>query len=385
MKLTLSIILCFCCTLNMLGQTLTNYVNEAQKKHRPTPYFKNNPTHNYSTSLQFGYFINPQYTISGAQRAYVQLQQELPWIGKGNALRKNQKNNKTKIKLLNQYKLETISYEVKECYYKMYLYLKQKNIYVAWAEEVRQHLARTKSNDSLTVDLTLKKFENETLLLDLTKKLQLVDGDYQNQVIVFNELLKSENLDEPNLPNFLAMPEEEPEFQFPDPFESAAYLGFENQILQYQNQSAIQNPWIPTVSFGLKYINTTATNTFNFELPNQDIIEPQLKLQWNLFSKKTPQPTEDETNTLLDYKLSELGHQLQTAINNQISARIAYDTATQKLTKLNTINNQLNTANKLIDSEKILQIKGLKYTFELEQIKAVADYYISTSKMLLYF
>lgn len=384
MKLLFSTLLWFGFFISSYAQTLTNYVTLAQKKHHAAKHTNTTDPYTYSTSLQFGYFINPQYTISGAQRAYVELQQELPWLGKGNAVRKAQKNRAKTTQLQKQYELETLAYDVKACYYKMYQYLKHKNIYVAWAEEVRLHLAKNKALDSTSIELSLQRFENEALLLDLTKKLQLVDGDYQNQVIIFNELLKNETLDEPNVPDFLAMPEEESEFQFPDPFESASYQSFENEVLQQQNKQSIENPWSPAVSLGLKYISVSATDAIDFGLPNQDIIAPQLKLQWNLFSKKTPRYSEDQTNRLLDHKLSVLGHQLQTAINNQVSARIEYDTATQKLEKLRLISDQLNSK-KTIEAEKILEIKGLKYTFELEQIKAVAEYYISTSKMLLYF
>ena len=384
MKLFFSTLFCLVFFTCGYSQTLTNYVNEAKKKHSSLKFNNLNTSYNYKTKLQFGYFINPQYTLSGAQRAYVEFLQELPWLGKGNALKKLQKSNTKTIELQKQFELERLGYDVKACYYKMYQYLKQKNIYVSWAEEIRKYLAQNSELDITNPDQSLERFKKEALLLDLTKKLQLVDGDYQNQVIIFNELLKNENLDEPNLPQFLAMPEEETEFQFPDPFESASYLSFENQVALEQNKQAIQNPWSPSVSLGLKYINISATNAIDFGLPSQDIIAPQLKLQWNLFSKKTPRLTKKETNTLLDHKLSVLGHQLQTAINKQVSARIEYDTATQKLEKLNLIYNKLNS-NKDVETEKILEIKSLKYTFELEQIKAVADYYISTSKMLLYF
>jgi len=223
--------------------------------------------------------------------------------------------------------------------------------------------------------------------MDIAQKqqLQIIDGHYQNEVITFNELLKNENLDEPTLPILLAMPEEESEFQFPDPLESASYLSFENKILGQKIVNSVQNPWTPNISFGLRYINTSSTDNIDFGLPNQDIIEPQLKLQWDFFSKKKPKLTEDKTNKLLDHKLSILSHQLQTAINNQISARIAYDASEKKLDKLRKLEKQLNSSKIKIPNEKILQINSLKYTFEVEQIKAVADYYISTSKMLLFF
>ncbi len=385
MKFTFVFFLFFWGAVHCSAQTLTNYINEAKKKYSPTNTLNLNLPKTNTTSLQFGYFINPQYTISGAQRAYAEFQQEIPWLGKGASYRKTQKYNSAKINLQKQYEIEELSYNIKECYYKMYQYKKQKNIYVAWAENIRKHIASFKKTDSISIDIALKNFEYESQLIDITKKLQLVDGDYQNKVIVFNELLKSEKLDEPNLPVFLAMPEEETELQFPDPFESSSYLSFENDLLQQKELRSIQNPWSPSISLGLRYSIVTATENLNFELPNKDIFEPQLKLQWNLFSKKPNTSTKEEVDLKLDQKLSTLGHQLQTAINNQISARIAYDSATLKVEKIDLLKNKLNTTETPLSAEKILQIKGLKYTFELEQVKAVADYYISTSKMLLFF
>jgi len=348
---TISIILI---SLKGNSQTLVNYINEAKKNFSPP--LKSTSTFNTknTTSLQFGYFVNPQYTISGAQRAYAEVQQEIPWLGKSNYYRKVKKNSETQLKLEQQYQIEQLGFLVKESYYKMYQFKKQKDIYVTWAEKIRTFIYAAKETDSITTEIALQQFEHETKLIEVTKQLQIIDGHYQNEVITFNELLKNENLDEPTLPILLAMPEEESEFQFPDPLESASYLSFENKILGQKIVNSVQNPWTPNISFGLRY-------------------------------KKKPKLTEDKTNKLLDHKLSILSHQLQTAINNQISARIAYDASEKKLDKLTKLEKQLNSSKIKIPNEKILQINSLKYTFEVEQIKAVADYYISTSKMLLFF
>jgi len=367
------------------GQTLYDYINQAKKnytsKSNSIPFFNKNHT----TSLNFGFFINPQYTISGAQRAYAELKQEIPWLGKGNTYRKIQKNTQIKVQLQKQYELEQLSYQIKEHYYKMYQYKTQKDVYVTWAEEIRKHIAASRKTDSIPIDFALEQFKNETKLIEITKELQIVDGYYQNEVVIFNELLKNENLDEPNLLILLEMHEEEAEFQFPDPFESASYLSFENTISQQNHISATQNPWSPTISLGLRYINTSSSGNIDFELPNKDIIEPQLNLKWNLFSKKPSKLSKDQANKLLDHNLSTLGHQLQIAINNQVSARISYDASTQKIENLKNLENRLKSKQLLINPEKKLQINGLKHSFEIEQIKAVSDYYISTSKMLLFF
>jgi len=372
-------------TSKVSTQTLTNYINQAKKNYTPKTTNTSALNQNSTTSLQFGYFINPQYTISGAQRAYIQLQQEIPWLGKSNSYRKIQKNTQTQIELQKQYEVEQLSFKIKESYYKMYQFKKQKDIYVAWAEKLRQYIASSSKKDSLSSNFILKQFEYETKLIEATAALQIVDGHYQNEVIIFNELLKNGTLDEPNLPVLLAMPEEESEFQFPDPYESAPYLNFENEVLKQKHYKSAQNPWSPNVSLGLRYINTSATDNLNFGIPNKDIIEPQLKLRWNLFSKKAPKLSEEQTNKLLDHKLSILGHQLQTAINDQISARIAYDASTQKIENLKNLENRLKSKQSQITPEKDLQINSLKYTFELDRVKAVSDYYISTSKMLLFF
>jgi len=367
-----------------VAQTLTNYINEAKKNYTPSLSISTTIPQNNATHLKFGYFINPQYTISGAQRAYAEIQQEIPWVGKGNSYRKFQKSKSNQIKLEKQYKIEQLGFTIKEHYYKMYQYQKQKDIYVLWSEKLRTFITATKK-DSISTDLALKQFEYEAKLLEITKQLQIVDGNYQNEVIIFNELLKNENLEEPNLPLLLAMPEEESEFQFPDPFESAAYKNFENKVTQQKYNAAFLNPWAPNISLGLKYINVSSTDNINFGLPTQDIFQPQLQFKWNLFSKKATKTTKSQIDKLLDQKLLTLTHQLQIAINEQISARIAYDASSQKIENLQKLERKLTSNQFEITSEKKLQINSLKYTFEIEQVKAVVDYYISTSKMLLFF
>ena len=52
--------------------------------------------------------------------------------------------------------------------------------------------------------------------------------------------------------------------------------------------------------------------------------------------------------------------------------------------------NKMKETNSMVKSntsskEKILQIKGLKHTFEIEQFEAIASYYLATAKMLTYF
>ncbi len=370
---------------NTKAQTLSNYINEAKKNYTSSFAPINSIDNSSTTQLNLGYFVNPQYTISGAQRAYVELQQEIPWLGKANAFRKLQKNYHNKRTLKQQQELEQLSFLIKERYYKMYQYLKQKEVYVTWADELRKFIATPPLNDSLETDSALAKFKHQTKLVDITKQLQIVDGDYQNEVIIFNELLKSETLDEPQLPLVLAMPEEEVEFQFPDPYESASYLQYENEITEHQYAMATQNPWSPKISLGLRYINVSTTKDITFRLPTKDIFEPQLRIKWNLFAKKAPRLSNEETNQLLDHKISTLSHQLQIALNNQISARIAYDAATEQIETLHKLEEKLRNSKKEISAEKKLQINSLKYTFEIQQIKAVSDYYITTSKMLLYF
>ncbi len=367
------------------AQTLTDYINEASKNYSFSSNTATNINQNTTTQLKFGYFINPQYTISGAQRAYVELNQDIPWIGKGNISRKWYRESRKRTQLLKQQELELLHFQIKEHYYKMYQFQKQKEIYAAWAEDLRVFIASSKKNTNIESNNVLKHYENQTKLIEVTQKFQITDGLYQNEVIIFNELLRSESLDEPRLPFLLAMPEEEIEFQFPDPYESSSFLNYENDILQQKYYNASQNPWTPKISLGLRYTDVTPTNTINFRLPTKNLIEPQLKIQWNLFSKKNPKTNYKTTNHLLDQKISSLSHQLQIVINNQISARIAYDSTVEQIEKIKTLEKQLKNINGEIDNEKKLQINSLKYTFEIQQIKAVSDYYISTSKMQLYF
>lgn len=368
----------------VFSQNLSNYIQQAQKK-AFTPYIEATTSPDYnSTSLQFSYFIDPLLTISGAPQASITLEQKIPWLGKNHTFKKLNNEIENAKSLEHQMKLEKLAFKIKESYYKMYQFQKTKDVYLAWADDIRTSLKNGKVSDSLNFDESVHLLQKETQLLDLTKKLQLADGAYQNEVIAFNEYSKNETLEDPILPNLLAMPEEEPELQFPDPYESAAFLKFENAINQHYLNAKIKNPWNPAVSLGLTYISTIANNETTNSLANPNIFIPQLQLQWNLFQKRKPSFSKEDHQTQLEEKINSLGRQLQAAINQQISARIAYDTATDKLQKVNTLLEKVPLQQTNIYTNKALEIKGLKYTFEIEQIKAVTDYYISTSKMLLF-
>lgn len=366
------------------SQNLNNYIQQAQKKAFKS-YATTTTLPNYnSTSLQFGYFIDPLLTISGAPQASVTLEQKIPWLGKNHTFKKLHHQQENAQSLAHQQKLEKLAFKVKESYYKMYQFQKTKDLYLAWANDIRNSLKNTKKPDSLNFDESLQLLQEETLLLDLTKKLQLADGAYQNEVINFNKYLKTETLEDPILPNLLAMPEEEPELQFADPYESVAFHKFENELMQHKLISKTQNPWNPAISLGLTYISTMANNETSNSLANPNIFIPQLQLQWNLFQKRNPSFSKEDYETRLEFKINSLSRQLQAAINQQISARIAYDTATDKLQKVNVLLEKVPNKEGMDYTEEAMKIKGLKYTFEIEQIKAVTDYYISTSKMLLF-
>lgn len=385
MKYLLSFITSCYIITPIFSQTLGDYTQLAVKNFNPEFSISKPIDKENTTALKFGFFVNPQYTISGAQRAYAQLQQQFPLLGKANAYRKIRKLNTQQRSLDYNKEKELLRFKVKTSYYKMYAYQKQKQVYVKWTEEIRKLLKDSVFFYKKDPEGLLKKFKYEAKLSDLTKELQIVDGNYQNEVIVFNELIGSENIDEPNLPFMLAMSDEEVEFEYPDPLTSASYLSFKSQINQLILQHKAQSKLNPEINLGLRYIYITPTPDISFELPKKDIFEPQLTLKWNLFTKPKEKLSSEKINSLLDQRLTSLTRQLQKALNEQISARIAYDTATKKLEDLNILEKQFKEEKTILNSEKILQISSLKHTFEIEQFNATASYYLAIAKTLLYF
>ena len=84
LKFRVLILMCFIFQFGN-AQKLIDYLDVANKNFTQqlsdSSILQNNPT----TQIDFGYFIEPQYTISGSQRVYVSVMQEIPWIGKSAA------------------------------------------------------------------------------------------------------------------------------------------------------------------------------------------------------------------------------------------------------------------------------------------------------------
>ena len=73
------------------AQKLVDYLDIATKNFTPQLNRTSLPQNSPTTQLEFGYFTEPQYTVSGAQKAYVGFMQQVPWLGKSSAYRKVQK------------------------------------------------------------------------------------------------------------------------------------------------------------------------------------------------------------------------------------------------------------------------------------------------------
>ena len=370
-------------TLN--AQKLVDYLDVATKNFKPQLNSVPLPQNNSTTQLEFGYFTEPQYTVSGAQKAYVSFMQELPWLGKSAAYRKVQKHTRLQQEYLIEQQKELLKHNVKESYYKLYQYQHQKDAYVILIDKLRKHIDLMERDTLATsAKALLKLFERKQQLTELTEKMQLVDGDYQNAALQFNALLKQDSFQEVELPLDLAMPSEDQTMSFSNTYENPLFIAYEQQLLALRQAQKYSNKWLPTLSLGLRYAQVTSDNNLALQLPVQDIVEPRLQLKWDVFTKSKKVFSKELIETQIEQKVLGVTSLLQMAMNNQISARISHFAALEKLERLTKLKTQFLKKNVSLDTDELFQLEYLETIYEIDGIKAVAAYYISSSKMLLY-
>lgn len=373
------------CSQVLSAQKLVDYLDLASKNFIPQLNAVSLPQKYPTTQLEFGYFAEPQYTVSGAQKAYVSIMQQIPWLGKSSAYRKTQKHTHLQQQYSIEQQKELLKFKVKEAYYQLYAYQHQKDAYVILADKLRKHIDLVEKDTLITsAKALLNIFERKQQLVELTKKIQLVEGDYQNTLLQFNTLLKQDSFQEVELPLELAMPTDDQPMSFTDAYENPLFNAYEQQLLALRQAQKYTNKWLPTLSLGVRYTQVTSDNNMALQLPVQDIVEPRLLLKWDLFSKSQKVITMESLEMQIEQKVLDITSLLQAAINDQISARISHFTTLDKLDQLAKLKIQLLEKNVSLNSDELFQLEYLETTYEIEQIKAITDYYISSSKMLLY-
>lgn len=379
----LIVALVFFQTLN--AQKLVDYLDVATKNFKPQLSVTSLSQNHSTTQLEFGYFAEPQYTISGAQKAYVSFMQEVPWLGRSAAYRKEQKHTRLQEEYLIEQQKEQLKYSVKKAYYQLYQYQYQKDAYVILADKLREHIALVERDTVFTsAKALLKLFERKQQLTELTEKVQLVDGEYQNILLQFNMLLKQDSFQEVELPLELAMPTEDQIMSFSNAYENPLFVAYEHQLLAMRQAQKYNNKWLPTLSLGVRYTQVVSDNNTAIQLPVQDIVEPRLQLKWNVFSKSQKAISKELIEAKTEQKVLDVTSLLQVAMNDQISAQISHFAALEKLEQLKKLNTQLLEKNVSLDTDELFQLEYLETTYEIEEIKAITEYYISSSRMLLY-
>ena len=366
------------------AQKLIDYLDVASKNFSPE-LNDVSITENPSTQLEFGYFVDPQYTISGAQKAYIGINQKIPWLGKSAAYIKAQKHSVLQQKYEIEQQKEVLKFNVKESYYQLYNLKNQKDAYVILSDKLRKHIENQEKDTLITsAKAVLKLFERKQQLTNIIEKLQLVEGDYQNVLIRFNSLLKQDSFQKIELPLELAMPDQDQAISFSDSYESPLFLAYENQLNGLRQAQKYKNKWLPNLSLGIRFTQVTDDENLFVQLPSQNLIEPRLQLQWDLFSKKGEIISKQDIETRIEQKVFDISSLLQENINEQVSARISYFSALEKKGQLVKLKSELLEKNVSLNSDELFQLEFLETNYGIEEIQAVTNYYISSSKMLLY-
>lgn len=338
-----------------------------------------------NTNIGVGYFVSEPETRTGAQRFKVSVKQMLPWFGTVGS-------REDYVSSLAHAKFEDITIakrqliaSVSTSYYNLYaIKTKQKvlteNINLLKTYEAMA-LTSVEVGKASAVDvLRLQMRQN-----DLNQSKAILQQQFLSEQTAFNKLLNRGKNTVVNVISELGIP-------LNDRTINLDSLQFHPEILKYDKlyQSVEKSELLnqkesnPMIGFGLDYINVAQRPDLNFNDNGKDIIMPMVSLSIPIFNKKYKSKTkqneiqQEEFNTQKQERFNKLETLLDKAIKERTSARIRYNAQSKNLKQAKNAETILVKSYETgtIDFNDVLDIQELQLKFQLNQIKAVQNYYV---------
>ncbi|CAM1346369.1 TolC family protein [Tenacibaculum crassostreae] len=337
-----------------------------------------------NTNIGVGYFVSEPETRTGAQRFKVSVNQMLPWFG-------TISSREDYVSSLADAKFEDITIakrqliaSVSTSYYNLYTIKAKQQVLT---ENI--NLLKTYETMALTSVEVGKASAVDVLRLqmrqnDLNQSKAVLQQQFLAEQTAFNKLLSRDKNTAINVVQELEIPLE-------DKTINADSLQFHPEILKYdklyqsveKSELLNQKESSPMIGFGLDYVNVAQRTDMNFSDNGKDIVMPMVSLSIPIFNKKYKSKTkqneiqQEEFNSQKQDRFNKLETLLDKAINDRISARIIYNTQSENLKQAKNAETILVKSYETgtIDFNDILDIQELQLKFQLNQIKAVQNYY----------
>jgi len=341
-----------------------------------------------NTNIGVGYFVSEPETRTGAQRFKVSVNQMLPWFG-------TISSREDYVSSLADAKFEDITIakrqliaSVSTSYYNLYAIKAKQQVLT---ENI--NLLKTYETMALTSVEVGKASAVDVLRLqmrqnDLNQSKTILQQQFLAEQTAFNKLLNRDKNTAINVVSELEIPLDDrtinlDSLQFhPEILKyDKLYQSVEKSELLNQKESSLM------IGFGLDYVNVAQRPDLNFSDNGKDIVMPMVSLSIPIFNKKYKSKTkqneiqQEEFNTQKQERFNTLETLLDKAINECISARIRYNTQRKNLKQAKNAETILVKSYETgtIDFNDVLDIQELQLKFQLNQIKAVQNYYVQSA------
>lgn len=338
-----------------------------------------------NTNIGVGYFVSEPETRTGAQRFKVSVNQMLPWFG-------TISSREDYVSSLADAKFEDITIakrqliaSVSTSYYNLYAIKAKQQVLT---ENI--NLLKTYETMALTSVEVGKASAVDVLRLqmrqnDLNQSKAVLQQQFLAEQTAFNKLLNRDKNTAVNVVSELEIP-------LDDNTINTDSLQFHPELIKYdklyqsveKSELLNQKESSPMIGFGLDYVNVAQRPDMNFNDNGKDIIMPMVSLSIPIFNKKHKSKTkqneiqQEEFNSQKQERFNTLETLLDKAINERTSARIRYNTQNKNLKQAKNAETILVKSYETgtIDFNDVLDIQELQLKFQLNQIKAVQNYYV---------
>lgn len=338
-----------------------------------------------NTNIGVGYFVSEPETRTGAQRFKVSVNQMLPWFG-------TISSREDYVSSLADAKFEDITIakrqliaSVSTSYYNLYAIKAKQQVLT---ENI--NLLKTYETMALTSVEVGKASAVDVLRLqmrqnDLNQSKAVLQQQFLAEQTAFNKLLNRDKNTAVNVVSELEIP-------LDDSTINTDSLQFHPELIKYdklyqsveKSELLNQKESSPMIGFGLDYVNVAQRPDMNFNDNGKDIIMPMVSLSIPIFNKKYKSKTkqneiqQEEFNSQKQERFNTLETLLDKAINERTSARIRYKTQSKNLKQAKNAETILVKSYETgtIDFNDVLDIQELQLKFQLNQIKAVQNYYV---------
>ena len=375
------------------GQTLQSYIDVAETNNPEVQAFE--IRYNISkekvaeanslpdSEMSAGFFVSEPETRTGAQKAKFSIKQMLPWFGTITA-RENYASSLAEVDYLDiAITKRKLRLSVSQSYYKYYA-IKRKT------EVLEENSKLLKTYEQLA--LTAVEVGNASAVDVL--RLQIRQNELKEQKEVLQQVLLSERSVFNNLLNrdeALEVVVVDSLFIDNDYVQTVTEIGVHPELEKYdrlyqsieQSEALNQKEANPNLGFGLDYIAVAERPEMTFDDNGKDILMPMVSLSIPIFNNKYKSRSlqnelrQEEINAQKANRRNLLESILNTAINNREAARIKYNTQLKNLKQARDAEEILikDYETGTIDFNDVLDIRELQLKFQINQIKAVKDYY----------